>query len=417
MFSYIPNPPGTLPYKQSFGEVFGESMASVANTIAQYHQQKKQQAAQSVDVQIKLMQAGLGGDPKALIKNLKKAYDININEDSVRAMQVQAATRQQQEQEQMSAQTEQMKATAQLTQEKAKEAEARRQWVTLVGEAAKSGDYGKLAKAITQGQLAGYVDKGFDIMSMAALDKMTPEQFNKGVEARQTQLITGQDPRQLIQSLLADKQLVEQYGLKGVQKIGESLITTGKLPDDLPQQPDKQQIQQAMQFSEMYGVDPKTALFYTQHPDTIPPGLKPLDVEAQKKREELQQKEYNLRLQEFQEGKREFNEQQKQQTEQRGALAEEQKARTKLLNKQIEAFDEAHKDAKDQRQLGRELQYWKVVLNQPGLSKDARTEMLNQMSKSLGIDQQFIREYMGWGSIVPQTTPSAGAAAPSPSDY
>lgn len=415
--TYIPNPQGTLPYKQNFSQVFGDSMSQVAATIQQYYERKKQEAGQAVDVNLKLMQAGLGGDPKTLIKSLKKAYNININEDTIHAMQVQTANRQKLEMEQQQAETQKSAAQAQLTQQQAEQQKQVTQWQGDTLKMLGNKDYQGLARQVVKGQLLGAIPKDFDMASMAAMEKMSPDQWDNLIKARQTQMITGQDPHELTMKIMSDPELVQAIGGTGeaVNKFVQEFTQTGKLPDNLTLAPNSKKLQQAMDLSERYGVDAKTALGYVEHPNLIPSNLKPLSVDAMQKEQQFREKEYGLRWAEFQESKKQFQQQMVEREKTKKELTPEQEARTKLLNKQIEAFDEERQTRKDDRSMGRELQAWRVLIS--GEKDDTKREaLMNEASKALGLDVQIIHHwYDMFGVTNPDIRVGAGAGGKVPS--
>src|SRR5947209_7051909 len=100
---YIPNPPGTLPYKPSS---FGTAFEQVAQQLEKYFEIKKQGAQQKAQQMLQLAQTFGVSDPKALSKAVKEGYGISLTPEVIKTFQESLKSQRELQTRQQTAQTE-----------------------------------------------------------------------------------------------------------------------------------------------------------------------------------------------------------------------------------------------------------------------------------------------------------------------
>jgi len=390
--AYIPNPQGTLPYKQSFGQVFGETMQAVAATISDYYEKKRTKAQQGAQTQLQLMQAGLGGNPRDLIRSLKQGYDINVTEESVRAIQAQAQVRAQMQQQQMQAQTEKAQAEAQSTQIRSK-------LETGMVEAASAGD---MAKATNLQRVAGMIDPNYRPQNL--FQAMTPEQQSEAIK---------QSFRQPIATLA--QSLTAEYGAETATKIAEWMYTGGPPPPELKTSGmSPTQIGRVADISTAFAHQDGTPVTATEAAAVVKTGAIPgtwVSLGAKQREQEfkLRQGADRRAADEFMEAKKQYAEQK----ELRGKQLEETQERTALMKRSREEAEAEHKriaqDHQAQKLIG---VYRELIKNASGDDRRKLEVELVQQLRAMGydIDAKIVGHWglgwLGYGRRVETTRPS-----------
>jgi len=412
-----PVPAGALPYKEGFGQAMGDAMQSVAATISNYYTQKKQMAQQSADTQIKLMQMGLGGDPKTLIKSLKQGYNIPVTEDSVRAMQAQ-------QQATIQAQQQQAQAQLQESQAKIKEIQDQQAWRKQVGEAFASKDPYKIMQTVRQGQVEGFADPRLDIMEHLAEQDLTPDQLKGVLKMKELQESGQMDWAKMTMNILADPEAVKQYGgpqnvAKIVEGVKQSALTGAPLPD-IKMGYGRQDLQTAIEYSREYGTDLSTALLETQHPDLAVKNRKPLSAELERQRTQAELATQAAELKQINENIKRMptveqaQAQHKAATEHMEALTTEEKAQTDYLNAiKTPSVQEKLKDKTTQERLA----FYKMALSSTK-NADEKVKVVKAAADELKIPVEVVSHFLGLGtptldfpggvSIPSQTGPPEG---------
>jgi len=390
---YIPNPPGTLPYKQPFGQVFGQTMQAVAATISDYYEKKRAKAQQGAQVQLQLMQAGLGGNPRDLIRSLKHGYDINITEESVRAIQAQAQVRSQLEQQQMQAQTKVAEAQAKQLEVQGK---FREQWTSAV----EGGNASRLARLREIGPALG----------------MPVPELSQEQRQRLYELQAGA-PVATLATTLAEK---FGYDLKTAQEAARSMILGTPWPAGASVgAPSREVVDRALDITTHFQTVNGEPIPIQQAIVAVQTGNYPTSWASSTKVQsdrlfELQQSANQRAVDEFMESKKEYLESKTLREKQ----LEETQERTALLKQQREEVEAEHKriaqDHVAQRLIG---VYRELIKNASGDDRRKLEVELVQQLRAMGydIDAKIVGHWglgwLGYGRRVETTRPSTETPA------
>jgi hypothetical protein len=359
--TYLPNPPGTLPYKQGAGQVaaqgFSQGIEKAAGVIDEYYKRKRQMAQQTFQNQFALAQAGLPVDAKKMIK-AGKAIGISLGEKDVQEYQAQLKQTRQAETAKAVAEAGQAEAQTQLTQQQVELGKQRVGLANTIQGALKSKDPSALAGSILQAKILGVPGlKDLNASDVLSEANRTPEQWNKIVAQNEATAETGLNPAQRAELAQRDK----EFNYQVTQDTAKN----------------------AFEYAKTYGVSLGTAVKESQNPASAPPRV-PLSVKDQQFAQEMQTKQLG-------------EEEQRTQIMIREQLDRDREAGARVGYWEAQANYISTKKGSLEPEERLKFNMLSTIARNPKSTADERTQAYAAMGQLLGVKTEVVQHFFGLG--------------------